>query len=207
MPGASTYRGYTTTEHDGIHRRLSFHWRLQRVRTRDPWGFFSSAVRDIVRRVQFDAERSCTMDISGEFTIPAPRERVWVALNDPEVLVRCIPGCEELQRTGENTFDAKMQAKIGPVKARFDTSIELSDMNPPESYTISGQGKGGPAGFGKGAAQVVLDEQGEETVLRYTAELQVGGKLAQIGSRLVGGATKKIANDFFSRFVAEFSDE
>ena len=146
------------------------------------------------------------MDISGEFTIPAPRERVWVALNDPQVLARCIPGCEELQRTGENAFDAKMTAKIGPVKARFDTSIELSDINEPQSYTIYGQGKGGPAGFGKGAAQVVLEDQGTETVLRYTADLQVGGKLAQIGSRLVGGAARKIANDFFSRFVEELSD-
>ena len=146
------------------------------------------------------------MDISGEFTIPAPRERVWEALNDPQVLARCIPGCEELQRTGDNAFDAKMSAKIGPVKARFDTSIELSDINAPQSYTISGQGKGGPAGFGKGAAQVVLEDQGAETVLRYTADLQVGGKLAQIGSRLVGGAARKIANDFFSRFVEELSD-
>jgi carbon monoxide dehydrogenase subunit G len=99
-----------------------------------------------------------------------------------------------------------MSTKIGPVKARFDTSIELSDINPPASYTISGQGKGGPAGFGRGSAQVVLEEQGEETVLRYSADLQVGGKLAQIGSRLVGGAAKKIANDFFSCFVKEFSD-
>ena len=146
------------------------------------------------------------MDISGEFTIPAPRERVWVALNDPEVLARCIPGCDELQRTGDNAFDAKMSAKIGPVKARFDTSIELSDIKPPASYTISGQGKGGPAGFGKGAAQVVLEDRGAETVLRYTADLQVGGKLAQIGSRLVGGTAKKIANDFFSRFADELSD-
>ena len=156
--------------------------------------------------VQVGAEHESTMDISGEFTIPAARERVWAALNDPEVLARCIPGCEEMSRTGENAFDARMMAKIGPVKARFETSIELSDINAPHSYTISGQGKGGPAGFGKGAARVVLEEQGEETILRYSADLQVGGKLAQIGSRLVGGAAKKIANDFFSRFVGEVSD-
>ncbi|MFT5449770.1 MAG: carbon monoxide dehydrogenase subunit G [Gammaproteobacteria bacterium] len=147
------------------------------------------------------------MDIKGEFTIPADRERVWVALNDPQVLARCIPGCEELVRTSDTTFDAKMSAKVGPVKARFDTSIELSDINPPCSYTISGQGKGGPAGFGKGAAQVVLEEQDSQTVLRYSADLQVGGKLAQIGSRLVGGTAKKIANDFFSRFVEELSEQ
>jgi carbon monoxide dehydrogenase subunit G len=143
------------------------------------------------------------MDINGEFTIPAPRERVFEALNDPEVLKRCIPGCQELERTSENGFDAKMSAKIGPVKAKFDTVIELSEVNPPESYTISGQGKGGPAGFGKGSARVSLEEQGEETVLRYEAELQVGGKLAQIGSRLVGGTARKIANDFFSCFAQE----
>jgi carbon monoxide dehydrogenase subunit G len=143
------------------------------------------------------------MDIKGEFIIPAPRERVFEALNDPEVLKRCIPGCEELHRTSDNTFDAKMSAKIGPVKARFDTAIELSDVNPPLSYTISGQGKGGPAGFGKGSARVSLEAQGEETVLRYDADLQVGGKLAQIGSRLVGGTARKIANDFFSRFADE----
>ena len=156
--------------------------------------------------VHVGAEHESTMDISGEFTIPAARERVWAALNDPEVLARCIPGCEELRRTGENAFDAKMLVKMGPVKARFETSIELSDINAPYSYTISGQGKGGPAGFGKGAAQVVLEERGEETILRYSADLQVGGKLAQIGSRLVGGTAKKIANDFFSHFVEEFSD-
>lgn len=147
------------------------------------------------------------MDINGEFTIPADRERVWDALNDPQVLARCIPGCEELVRTSDTSFDAKMSAKVGPVKARFDTSIELSDINPPHSYTISGQGKGGPAGFGKGAAQVELEQQDEQTVLRYSAELQVGGKLAQIGSRLVGGTAKKIANDFFSRFAKELSEE
>lgn len=147
------------------------------------------------------------MDMSGEFTIPAKRERVWVALNDPEVLARCIPGCEELVRTSDTTFDAKMSTKIGPVKARFDTSIELSQINPPHSYTISGHGKGGAAGFGQGAAQVVLEQLGEQTVLRYGADLQVGGKLAQIGSRLVGGTAKKIANDFFSRFADELSEE
>ncbi len=144
------------------------------------------------------------MDISGEFTIPAPRERVWAALNDPEMLRRCIPGCETLEQTSEVAFDAKMVAKIGPVKAKFDTEIELSNVNPPTSYTISGQGKGGPAGFGKGSADVTLEAPDETTtVLRYSAALQVGGKLAQIGSRLVGGTARKIANDFFSKFSEE----
>ncbi len=146
------------------------------------------------------------MDISGEFTIPARRERVWEALNDPEMLKKCIPGCETLEQTSEHAFDAKMAAKIGPVKAKFDTAIELSNVNPPESYTISGQGKGGPAGFGKGSADVTLEDLGAETVLRYSAALQVGGKLAQIGSRLVGGTAKKIANDFFSKFSEELKN-
>jgi carbon monoxide dehydrogenase subunit G len=143
------------------------------------------------------------MDISGEFTIPATRDVVWRKLNDPEVLRRCLPGCEQLERLSDTSFDARMQAKIGPVKAKFDTAIELSDVNPPESYTISGQGKGGPAGFGKGSARVSLEDVGSATVLRYDADLHVGGKLAQIGSRLVGGTARKIANDFFQRFVAD----
>ena len=145
------------------------------------------------------------MDIAGEFTIPASRDRVWAALNDPEVLRRCIPGCEALEQTSGTAFDATMRAKIGPVKAKFETSIELSDVQPPHSYIISGQGKGGPAGFGKGSAQVTLEDAGSDTVLRYSADLQVGGKLAQIGSRLVGATAKKIANDFFSRFAEEMN--
>ncbi|MDX1433907.1 MAG: carbon monoxide dehydrogenase subunit G [Gammaproteobacteria bacterium] len=147
------------------------------------------------------------MDISGEFQIPASREHVWQALNDPDVLKQCIPGCESIERESDTELTARMKAKIGPVKATFSSRIVLSDLNPPESYTISGKGKGGPAGFGKGSAQVRLEETGaEETTLRYTASLQVGGKLAQVGSRLVGGAARKIADDFFSRFADVVSD-
>ena len=142
------------------------------------------------------------MDISGERRISAPRERVWEALNDPEILKQCIPGCERMEKSSDTEFAAEVNAKIGPVKAKFASQIELSELNPPQSYTISGQGKGGAAGFGKGAASVTLEADGEETVLRYQARLQVGGKLAQIGSRLVVGATRKIANDFFNRFAA-----
>ena len=145
------------------------------------------------------------MDITGEFTIPAPRERVWEALNDPETLRRCLPGCQSLERTSDTAFEARMLAKIGPVKANFDTAIELSDLRPPEGYTISGQGKGGPAGFGKGSAAVRLEEAEGGTLLRYDGALQVGGKLAQIGSRLVGGTARKIANDFFARFAEELA--
>ncbi len=141
------------------------------------------------------------MDIKGEYRIPADRQTVWNALNDPEVLKRCIPGCESMDRETEDSYTARMLAKIGPVKAKFSTVISLTDLNPPESYTISGEGKGGPAGFGKGSADVKLTESGEETVLSYNASMQVGGKLAQVGSRLVVGAARKYADTFFSRFV------
>ena len=141
------------------------------------------------------------MDIKGEFTIAAPRQQVWEALNDPEILKQCIPGCESIEQHSDTEFETRLLAKIGPVKAKFTASIVLSELIPPHSYTISGQGKGGPAGFGKGSARVVLEETPEGTLLSYNAELQVGGKLAQIGSRLVGGAAKKIAKNFFSTFV------
>ncbi len=141
------------------------------------------------------------MDISGEFEIPASRQQVWEALNDPEVLAQCIPGCESIERESDTELLAKMKAKIGPVKARFESRILLTNLNPPQSYTISGEGKGGPAGFGKGSADVTLAEADGATTLSYTATLQVGGKLAQVGSRLVGGAARKIADDFFSKFV------
>jgi len=141
------------------------------------------------------------MDINGEFEIPASRQQVWEALNDPDVLAQCIPGCESIERRSDTEMLAKMKAKIGPVKARFESHIVLSNLNPPSSYTLSGEGKGGPAGFGKGSADVTLTENGGNTTLNYTAALQVGGKLAQVGSRLVGGAARKIADDFFTRFV------
>lgn len=141
------------------------------------------------------------MDISGDFDIPASRQQVWEALNDPEVLAQCIPGCESIERESDTELLAKMMAKIGPVKARFESRILLSNLNPPHSYTISGEGKGGPAGFGKGSAEVTLTDSGGNTMLHYIATLQVGGKLAQVGSRLVGGAARKIADDFFSKFA------
>lgn len=147
------------------------------------------------------------MDIKGEYRIPADRQTVWNALNDPDVLKRCIPGCESMEKETGDSYTARMLAKIGPVKAKFSTLISLSDLNPPESYTISGEGKGGPAGFGKGSAQVKLTENGEETLLNYNASMQVGGKLAQVGSRLVVGTARKYADDFFSRFVKVVSGD
>jgi carbon monoxide dehydrogenase subunit G len=146
------------------------------------------------------------MDMTGEYRIPAPRQRVWEALNNPEILKASIPGCEELVQKSPTELEAKVRAKVGPVSARFGGAVTLGDLNPPESYTISGQGSGGAAGFAKGGASVHLTEDGGATVLRYEAKAEVGGKLAQIGSRLIQGTARKMADDFFgtfSRIVAE----
>lgn len=141
------------------------------------------------------------MELSGDHRIAASRQAVWNALNDPEVLKACIPGCETLTRDGDNAFDAIVQAKVGPVRAKFSGRVELSNIRPPESYTITGEGKGGTAGMAKGGAHVVLEDDGDGTVLRYTVTADVGGKLAQIGSRLVKSAANKQAREFFSRFA------
>ena len=141
------------------------------------------------------------MDITGEHRVPLSREAVFQALNDPEVLGQCIPGCRTLERAGEHEYDADVVAKIGPVKARFRTRIAVSNLNPPESYTLSGEGRGGAAGFASGSADVSLEAVDGETVLRYTARIRPGGKIAQVGSRLIGGTARKIGSDFFSRFV------
>ena len=141
------------------------------------------------------------MDLTGEYHVPLPRETVFEALNDPEILGRCIPGCRTIERVGENEFDADVHAKVGPVKARFRTRIAVSNLNPPESYTLSGEGRGGAAGFASGSADVSLEAAEDGTVLRYAARVQPGGKIAQVGSRLIGGTVRKIGTDFFSRFV------
>lgn len=142
------------------------------------------------------------MDVDGEERIAAPREVVWSALNDPEILRQCIPGCQSLEKTSPTELVTTVRIKIGPVGATFSGEITLSNINAPESYTISGEGKGGIAGFGKGAADVVLIEDGNETILRYVAKAQVGGKLAQLGSRLIDSASRKLAQQFFADFNA-----
>ena len=142
------------------------------------------------------------MDMSGEYRIPAPRQTVWEALNDPEILKAAIPGCEELAAEGDSGFAAKVRAKVGPVSARFKGKVALLDLDPPNGYRIEGEGTGGAAGFAKGGATVRLSEDGGETVLTYEANASVGGKLAQIGSRLIDGAAKKMADDFFAKFSA-----
>jgi len=140
------------------------------------------------------------MEMTGEYRIPAPREQVWAALNDPEILKASIPGCESLERTGDNGFAATVVAKVGPVRAKFTGAVTLSDLDPPNGYTISGEGKGGPAGFAKGDAKVRLAEDAGATVLTYQVNANVGGKLAQLGSRLIDGTAKKLADEFFSTF-------
>jgi carbon monoxide dehydrogenase subunit G len=142
------------------------------------------------------------MDMTGEYRIPAARETVWHALNDPEILKQCIPGCETVDKVSDTEFTARVSVAVGPVKAKFSGKVALADLNPPESYTISGEGQGGVAGFGKGSATVRLEaESPAATVLRYTAQASVGGKLAQIGTRLVDATARKLADEFFSRFA------
>lgn len=141
------------------------------------------------------------MDMQGEYRIPAKRETVWEALNDPEVLKACIAGCEALDRTEDGGLEATVKAKVGPVKATFKGAVRLENINAPESYSIVGEGKGGAAGFAKGGADVSLAEDGDETILTYTVNAKVGGKLAQIGARLVDSTAKKYATDFFEKFV------
>lgn len=143
------------------------------------------------------------MDMTGEYKIAAPRDAVWAALNDPEILKSCIAGCEELVRSAEHEFTARVTAKIGPVKAGFGGKVTLSEIDAPNGYTITGEGQGGAAGFAKGSAKVLLEPQddGRATLLKYTAAAQIGGKLAQIGSRLVEGSVKKMADEFFAAFA------
>ncbi|WP_075216864.1 SRPBCC family protein [Mongoliimonas terrestris] len=142
------------------------------------------------------------MDMTGEYRIPAPRQAVWEALNDPDVLKACIPGCESLEKSGDE-MNATVVAKIGPVKAKFSGKVRLENLNPPTSYSIVGEGSGGVAGFAKGGADVSLADDGADTILSYTAKAQVGGKLAQLGSRLIDGTAKMMADQFFSAFTAK----
>ena len=143
------------------------------------------------------------MELHGERLIPADVETTWAALNDPETLKACIAGCESLERTGANAYTARVAVKVGPVSARFTGNLQLQNVQPPQSYTIVFDGQGGVAGFGRGSADVNLSEEGPtQTKLAYEAKAQVGGKLAQIGSRLVDAAAAKIADDFFSAFEA-----
>lgn len=141
------------------------------------------------------------MDLKGEYRLPAPRETVWAALNDPDVLKACIPGCESLEMTGDNMMAATVTMKVGPVKAKFSGEVRLENINAPESYSIVGEGKGGIAGFAKGGADVKLQEDGAETILTYEVNAQVGGKIAQLGGRMIDSTAKKLAGQFFDCFA------
>ena len=144
--------------------------------------------------------------IEGEEKIAAPIDKVWAALNDPAVLKECIPGCQSLEKTSDNELAATVVLKIGPIKATFNGAVTLKNLNPPKSYTIQGEGKGGIAGFAKGGADVTLTEDGaDSTVLKYEAKADVGGKIAQLGSRLIESTSKKLAGQFFSTFNEKVS--
>jgi uncharacterized protein len=140
------------------------------------------------------------MEMSGEQLVPAPQKVVWDALNDPEMLKASVPGCESVERSGENEFQVLMVARVGPVSAKFKGKLTLSDVRPPDSYALAFEGQGGAAGFAKGGAHVRLAPEGDRTRLSYDVKASVGGKLAQIGSRLVDAAAKKVADDFFRNF-------
>ena len=141
------------------------------------------------------------MTMNGQVQLPASRDVVWAKLNDPEVLKSCIPGSEQLDKISDNEFQAVATVKVGPVKARWKGKVRLSDLDPPNSYRISGEGEGGVAGFAKGGAKVSLSDKDGGTLLTYDVEAQIGGKLAQLGQRLINSAAKKTADDFFVKFA------
>jgi carbon monoxide dehydrogenase subunit G len=145
------------------------------------------------------------MNMTGEVQLAASREAVWALLNEPAMLKSCIPGCESLDKDSDNEFQAVATIKIGPVKARWKGKVRFSDLDPPNSYRISGHGEGGVAGFAKGGAKVSLADKDGGTLLSYNVEAQIGGKLAQLGQRLINSAAKKTADDFFENFAASIA--
>lgn len=147
------------------------------------------------------------MELEDEIRIDAPRDKVYAGLNNPEVLKECIPGCEELVKHSDTELEAKVVLKIGPVKAKFGGNVTLDPINPPEKFALNGEGSGGIAGFAKGGAEVELIEDGDGTILRYTAKADVGGKIAQLGSRLVTSTSKKLAGKFFERFAEVINEQ
>ena len=147
------------------------------------------------------------MDVSGEYRLSVSRQTVWNALLDPEVLQRCIPGCESFDKLADDHYQATVKTAIGPVRATFKSELRILDAIPPESYRLEGEGKAGAVGFGRGAADVTLRVEGGETILSYSADFLVGGRLAQIGSRLVVGATRKIADQFFGRLTGVIDEQ
>ena len=147
------------------------------------------------------------MELHDEISIPAPREKVYAALNDADILKQCIPGCEELVKNNDTDLEAKVVLKIGPVKARFAGKVTLDPSEAPDAFKLTGEGNGGVAGFAKGGADVQLEEEGDNTVLRYTAKAEIGGKLAQLGSRLVMSTARKLSKTFFQNFEKVMTEE
>ena len=143
------------------------------------------------------------MDMTGERRIPAPRQKVWDALNDPEMLRAAIPGCKTLEKTSDHDLKATAAVRIGPISAAFTGKVQLLDLDPPNSYRIAGEGQGGVAGFANGGATVHLTDDGDFTLLKYEVKAQVGGKIAQLGARLIDATAKQMADQFFDRFSAE----
>jgi uncharacterized protein len=144
-----------------------------------------------------------SMEITGEYLVPAPQQRVWEALNDPRVLQASIAGCQSLEKVSDTEFSAIVTTKVGPVSATFRGSVNLSELDPPNGYTLTGRGQGGAAGFAKMTSRVTLVPQEGQTLLRYTAQAEIGGKLASVGSRLVQAVAKKNADDFFAAFTRQ----
>ncbi|NRA99545.1 MAG: carbon monoxide dehydrogenase subunit G [Rhodobacteraceae bacterium] len=147
------------------------------------------------------------MELSDEVVIDAPRDVVYAALNDPEILKECIPGCEELIQHSDTELEAKVVLKVGPVKARFGGTVTLDKSGAPESFSLDGEGSGGTAGFAKGGADVTLTEEDGKTTLKYEARVDIGGKLAQLGSRLIGSTAKKLSAKFFTKFAETLNNE
>jgi carbon monoxide dehydrogenase subunit G len=145
------------------------------------------------------------MEMKGEQLVPATQQATWEALNDPQMLKACVPGCESITPAGDNAYEVLMVARVGPVSAKFKGKLTLSDIKPPQSYSISFEGQGGAAGFAKGGAHVSLVPDNDQTKLMYDVKANVGGKLAQIGSRLVDAAARKVADDFFKNFNGRMS--
>ena len=165
------------------------------------------AVHDSMGTLQLQEDATVAMTMRGEVVLPADRGTVWLKLNDPEILKQCIPGCQSLERTGENGFAAVAKVKVGPVSATFKGAVELTDLDPPNAYRIQGAGEGGMAGFAKGGAAVRLADVPEGgCLLSYDVEANVGGKLAQLGSRLIDGVAKKMADQFFANFAKAVGD-
>jgi len=144
-----------------------------------------------------------SMEMTGEYRIPAPRQRVWEALNDPAILKACIPGCKQLEKVSDTDFTAIVATKVGPVSATFRGSVNLTELDPPNGYTLTGQGQGGAAGFARMGARVSLKDESDDTLLAYSAQADIGGKLASVGSRLVQTVARKNADDFFSAFARQ----